>query len=45
MKKNCKKQMNKDLGQKKSLKEKEIKYISTEEDMIIHLVAGLIEKT
>ena len=45
MKKNYKKQINKDLGQKKSLKEKEINYMSNGKDMIIHLIAGLIKKT
>ena len=43
MKKNCKK-INKDLGQKKSLKENNINYMSNEKDMIIHLIAGLIKK-
>ena len=43
MKKNYKKQINKDLGQKQSLKEKEIKYKSNGKDMIIHLIAGLIK--
>ena len=40
MKKNYKKQINKDLEQKKSLKEKEMNYMSNEKDMIIHLMAG-----
>ena len=43
MKKNYKKQINKDLGQKQSLKEKEIKYMSNGKDMIIHLIAGMIK--
>ena len=43
MKKNWKK-INKDLGQKKSLKENNINYMSNEKDMIIHLIAGLIKK-
>ena len=45
MKKNYKKQINKDLGQKKSLKEKEVNYMSNGRDMIIYLIAGLIKKT
>ena len=45
MKKNYKIQINKDLGQKKSLKEKEINYMSNGRDMIIYLIAGLIKKT
>ena len=43
MKKNYKKQINKDLGQKQSLKEKGIKYMSNGKDMIIHLIAGMIK--
>ena len=43
MKKTYKKQINKDLGQKQSLKEKEIKYMSNGKDMIIHLIAGMIK--
>ena len=43
MKKNYKKQINKDLGQKQSLKENEIKYMSNGKDMIIHLIAGMIK--
>ena len=35
MKKNYKKRINKDLGQKKSLKEKEINYMSNAKDMIL----------
>ena len=45
MKKNHKKQINKDLGEKKSLKEKEINYMSNGKDMITHLIAGLIKST
>ena len=45
MKKNYKKQINKDLEQKKSLKEKKMNYMSNEKDMIIHLMAGLAKKT
>ena len=41
MKKNYKKQIDKDLGQKKSLKEKEIKSMSNGKDMIIYLIAEL----
>ena len=45
MKKNYKKQINKDLRiKKKSLKEKEMNYMSNRKDMIIHLIAGLIKK-
>ena len=43
MKKNYKKQINKDLGEKNSLKEKETNYISNAKDMIIHLIAGSIK--
>ena len=42
--KTCKKQINKDLRQKKSLKEKEMDYMSNGKEMIIHLIAGLIKK-
>ena len=41
--KELKKQINKDLGWKKLLKEKEINYMSSGKDMIIHLIAGLIK--
>ena len=44
MKKKYKKQINKNLGQKESLKEKETNYISNGKDMIIYLIAGLIKK-
>ena len=44
MKKNYKKQINKDLGQKKSLTEKKINYMSNRKDMTIHLIVGLIKK-
>ena len=43
MKKNYKNQINKDLAQKKSLKDKEINYMPNGKDMIIHLIAGLIK--
>ena len=43
IKKNYKKEINKDLEQKKSLKEKEINYMSNGKDMIICLIAGLIK--
>ena len=43
MKKNYKKQIDKDLGQKKSLKEKETAYMLNGKDMTIYLVAGLIK--
>ena len=45
MKRNYKKQINKNLGQKKLLKGKVIKYTSNRKDIIIHLIAGLIKKT
>ena len=45
MEKNSKKQTNKNLGQKKLLKEKETSCMSNGKDMIIHLIAGLIKKT
>ena len=44
MKKNCKKQINKNLGWKKSLKKKEANYMSNGKDIIIHLIVGLIKK-
>ena len=44
MKKNYKKQSNKNVGQKKSLKEKERKCMSNGKDMIIPLIAELIKK-
>ena len=44
MKKNYRKQINKDLVQKKSLKEKEINYMSNGQDMVIYLMAGFIKK-
>ena len=43
--KELQKQTNKDLGQKNSLKEKEINYMSNVKNIIIHLIAGLIKKT
>ena len=45
IKKNCKKQIDKDLGQKKSLKEKEMNGMLNGKDMIIYIIAGLIKKT
>ena len=46
MKRNYKKQINKNLGQKKLLKGKVIiNYTSNRKDIIIHLIAGLIKKT
>ena len=39
------KQINKDLGQTKSLKEKEINYMSNKKHMMIDLIVGLIKKT
>ena len=39
MKKNYKKQINNDLGQKMSLKGEEINYMSNGDDVIIHLIA------
>ena len=44
-KKELKRQIKKSLKQKKSLKEKEINYMSNGKFMIIHLIAGLINKT
>ena len=44
METNYKKQINKYLGQKKSLK-KETNYMSNGKDMIIHIIVGLIKKT
>ena len=41
--KELQKQINKDLEQKQSLKEKKIMYMSNGKDMIIHLIAGLIK--
>ena len=43
--KELQKQINKDLGQKNSLKEKEINYMSNVKNIIIHLIAGLIKRT
>ena len=45
MKKYYKKQINKDLGQQKSLKENEISYMSNGKDMIIYSIAGSMKKT
>ena len=45
MKKNYKKQINKDLEQKKLLKENDMNYMSNGKDIIIHLIARLIKKT
>ena len=44
MKKNYKKQIKKNLEQKKYLKEKVINFLSNGKDMIIHLIVGLIKK-
>ena len=44
MKKNSKKQINKNLGQKKLLKQKETNYMSNGKDMIIHVIVELIKK-
>ena len=44
-KKNCKKLINKNLEQKKYLKEKVINYMSNGKVIIIHLIVGLIKKT
>ena len=43
MKNNCKKQTNKNLAQKKKLKEKETSCRAKGKDMTIHLKAGLIK--
>ena len=45
IKKNYNKQLKKDLGQKKSLKEKQMNYMSNGKEMIISLIAGFIKKT
>ena len=44
MKKNYKKQINNDLGQKMSLKGEEINYMSNGDDVIIHLIAVSIKR-
>ena len=44
-KNNYKKQINKDSRFKKSLKGKEINYMSNGKDMIIYLIAGSVKKT
>ena len=44
MKKNYKRLINKNLGQKKCLKEKEINYMLNEKVMIIYLIVGLMKK-
>ena len=44
MKRNCKKQVNRNIRLKKSIKQKETKYMSNGKDMIIHLISGLIKK-
>ena len=43
IKKNYKKQINKDFEYRKPLKEKEINYMSNGKNMIIHLIGGLIK--
>ena len=45
MKKNYKKQIEKDLGKKKSLKKGNINHMSSRKDIIIHVIAGLIKIT
>ena len=45
MKKNCQRQIKNNLEQKKSLKEKETRYMSNGKDMVIHLINGLIKNT
>ena len=45
MKKNCKKPVEKNLEQKKYLKEKVINYTSNGKGIIIHLIVELIKKT
>ena len=45
IKKNYNKQLKKDLGQKKSFKEKQLNYMSNGKEMIIPLIAGFIKKT
>ena len=44
MKNNCKKSLNKNLEREKYLKGKEIKCTSNGQDMIIHLIVGLMKK-
>ena len=44
MKKNYRKQINKDLVQKKSLKEKEINYMSNGHDMVIYFNGWIYKK-
>ena len=44
-KKNCRRQIKKNLEQKKQLKEKEIKYMLNGNAIIINSMAGLIKKT
>ena len=44
MKKNCKKLVKKNLGEKKYLKENGINFRSNGKGMIIHLIVGLIKK-
>ena len=45
MKNNCKRQIKKNLEQRKYLRKKEASYTSNGRDMIIHLIAELIKKT
>ena len=45
MKNNCKRQIKKNLEQRKYLRKKEANYTSNGRDMIIHLIAELIKKT
>ena len=44
MKRNCKKQIKKNVEQKKYLKEKEINCTLNRNDMIIHLIVGFDKK-
>ena len=44
MKKNYKRPISKNSGQKKQLKEKVINYMSNAKVMIVHLIVGLIKK-
>ena len=44
MKKNCKKQIKKDLGQKNKSWKKETSYMSNGKDIIIRLISALIKE-
>ena len=44
MRKNSKKQIKKNLEQKKELRKKEINFISNGKDVVIHLIVELIKR-